>query len=104
MRPYLRTSLTLLVGLILSTALARAADLLTNPGFELDPPGSTNSIIGWHAYSASSGNVLSETSAAIAHSGTNYLKVYQAFNGSINYNGVYQDNLSGAGAVYAANG
>src|ERR1700722_16049479 len=104
MRPYFTTSLAFLVGLILSTALARAADLMTNPGFELDPPGQTNTIIGWRAYSGSSGNVFSETSAAIAHSGTNYLKVYQAFNGSINYNGVYQDYLSGAGAVYAADG
>jgi beta-glucanase (GH16 family) len=104
MRQYFRTSLVFLVGVILSAPLLLASDLLTNPGFELDPPGQTNAIIGWHAYSASSGNVLSESSAAIAHSGTNYLKVYQAFNGSLNYNGVYQDNLSGAGAVYAADG
>jgi len=104
MRPYFRYCLALLVAVILSSAFARAADLLTNPGFEWDPPGQTNTIIGWHAYSASSGNVLSETSAAIAHGGANYLKVYQAFNGSINYNGVYQDYLSGAGAVYAAGG
>jgi beta-glucanase (GH16 family) len=79
-------------------------DLLTNPDFELDPPGPTNVILGWNTYSASSGNVLSETSAAIAHNGTNYFKVYQAFNGTLNYSGIYQDNLSGPGAVYAADG
>ncbi|HUC86648.1 MAG TPA: glycoside hydrolase family 16 protein, partial [Candidatus Acidoferrales bacterium] len=42
--------------------------------------------------------------AAIAHGGTNYLKVYQAFNGSTNYDGIYQDYISGPGAVYAADG
>ncbi len=90
--------------LILSTPFARAGNLLTNPGFELDPPGPSSVIVGWKAYTASSANVWSETSAAIAHGGTNYLKVYQAFNGSINYNGVYQDYLSGPGAIYAADG
>jgi beta-glucanase (GH16 family) len=104
MRSGLRTSAGIVVVLVLSALLAHGGDLLTDPGFELDPPGPTSVITGWNSYSASSGNVLGETSAAIAHGGTNYLKVYQAFNGSINYNGVYQDNLSGAGAVYAANG
>jgi beta-glucanase (GH16 family) len=98
-----KTGPAFLVSLMLSTPLLRAADLLTNPGFELDPPGPTNVIRGWNSYSAGSGNVLSETSAAVAHGGTNYLKLYQAFNGSVNYNGVYQDTLSGPGAVYAAN-
>jgi beta-glucanase (GH16 family) len=96
--------LAIVVGLMLSAPLVRAVDLLTNPGFEADPQGQTNVIFGWNAYSGSSGNVWSETSASVAHGGTNYLKVYQAFNGSVNYNGVYQDNLSGPGAVYAADG
>jgi beta-glucanase (GH16 family) len=100
----LKSSLAIVAGLMLLTPLVRGTDLLTNPGFELDPQGQTSVIIGWNSYSAGGGNVLSETSAAIAHSGSNYLKVYQAFNGSINYNGVYQDNLSGPGAVYAADG
>jgi beta-glucanase (GH16 family) len=90
--------------LVLSAPLVRAVDLLTNPGFELDPLGPTAVIFGWKSYSGSSGNVLSETSAFIAHGGNNYLKVYQAFNGAVNYSGVYQDNLSGPGAVYAADG
>ncbi len=94
----------MLLVLKLSAPLIRAGDLLTNPGFELDPQGQISTSIGWKPYSASSGNVLNETSSTIAHGGTNYLKVYQAFNGSINYNGVYQDYLSGPGATYAANG
>jgi beta-glucanase (GH16 family) len=94
----------MVAGLMLIAPLGRAADLLANPGFEADPQGETNVILGWNSYSPGSGNVLSETSPAIAHSGTNYLKVYQAFNGAVNYNGVYQDNLSGPGAVYAADG
>jgi beta-glucanase (GH16 family) len=92
------------VGLILSIPLVHAANLLTNPGFETDPQGQTNVIFCWNAYSGSSGNVWSETSATLAHGGTNYLKVYQAFTSSTNYNGVYQDNISGPGATYAANG
>lgn len=79
-----------------------AATLLTNPGFESDSTGQTSALLLWNAFSGSSGNVWSETSAAVAHSGTNYLKVYQAFNGQINYNGVYQDNISGPGTAYSA--
>jgi beta-glucanase (GH16 family) len=77
-------------------ASTRAKDILANPGFEagLAP-------LQWNIYGP---NVYTETSAAVAHRGTNYLKVYQAFNGSINFSGVYQDNLSGPGAVYAADG
>jgi beta-glucanase (GH16 family) len=104
MRLLFKNGLAIVVGLMLSAPLVRAANLLTNPGFEADPQGSTTNIFGWNSYSGSSGNVWSETSAAIAHGGTNYLKAYQAFNGVINYNGVYQDNLSGPGAVYAADG
>jgi beta-glucanase (GH16 family) len=104
MRLSLKSILVAAAGLLMFAPLGRGADLLTNPGFEADPQGETGVILGWNSYSAGSGNVLSETSAAIAHGGTNYLKVYQAFNGSINYNGIYQDNLCGPGAVYAADG
>jgi hypothetical protein len=89
----------LFAGLMLSTSLGRAAGVLVNPGFELG-----QAVFGWNSYSASSGNVLIQASATLAHGGTNYLKVYQAFNGSVNYSGVYQDNLSGPGAVFAADG
>jgi beta-glucanase (GH16 family) len=89
--------LFLLLGGHCSTAHANG--ILTNPGFEAD--GTNTAVVGWTSYGL---NVYSLTSATIAHSGANYLKVYQAFNGVTNYTGVYQDNLSGPGAVYAADG
>ncbi len=89
----------LCAGLMLSAPPGRAADVLANPGFELGQV-----PLGWNTYGAISHNVLIQTSAAIAHGGTNYLKVYQGFNGSVNYSGVYQDNVSGPGAVFAADG
>ena len=49
-------------------------------------------------------NAYSETSATQARSGTNYFKVYQAFNSQVNYTGVYQDYISGPGVVYSADG
>ena len=73
----------------------KAASLLSNPGFEFDPSGQNQSLPGWQTYGA---NTYNETGAN-AHSGTNYFKVYQAFNGSVNYNGIYQDYISGPGAV-----
>jgi len=79
---------------------AFAASLLSNPGFEAGGSQS-GSLPGWTAYG---GNAYNETSRAIAHSGSNYFKVYQAFNGQVNYTGVYQDYISGPGAVYAADG
>jgi beta-glucanase (GH16 family) len=75
-----------------------AGGILTNPGFELD---TSEAVVGWNMFGS---NVYSLTSATLAHSGANYLKVYQQFNGSLNYSGVYQDNLSGPGAVYSADG
>jgi len=83
----------------------RGADLLTNPGFETDPQGETTVVYGWNSYYAGGGgNVLSQTSTTLGNDGNNYLQVYQANTGAINYNGIYQDNISGPGAVYAANG
>jgi beta-glucanase (GH16 family) len=88
---------------ILAAAVAplRAVNLLSNPGFELDPIGETTTIPGWNPYG---GNAYGETSATLAHSGTNYFKVYQAFNNSVNYTGVYQDYISAPGTVYSADG
>jgi beta-glucanase (GH16 family) len=80
------------------SSMALANGLLTNPGFELD---TSEAVVGWNPYGA---NVYSLSSATLAHSGSNYLKVYQQFNGAINESGIYQDNLSGEGAVYAADG
>ncbi len=80
---------------------AFAGDVLSNPGFESDPMGETMSVAGWAPYG---GNVYSESSQTLSHGGTNYLKVFQAFNGQVNYTGVYQDYISSPGAVYAADG
>jgi beta-glucanase (GH16 family) len=92
-------------GIVFSLAIAvtsaLAGNVLSNPGFESDTIGETMTVLGWSAYG---GNAYSETSATLAHSGTNYFKVYQAFNGQVNYTGVYQDYISGPGAAYSADG
>jgi beta-glucanase (GH16 family) len=73
----------------------RAANILSNPGFE------TGTFGGWTLYGA---NDYVMQSSTLAHSGNYYFKVYQAFNGQTNYNGVYQDTVSGPGAAYSADG
>lgn len=88
------------VGLILAIGIlvaieARAANVLNNPGFE------TPGLAGWTTFGP---NNYSENTAGIAHGGTNFYKVYGAFNGAQNYTGIYQDNLSAPGAVYSADG
>jgi beta-glucanase (GH16 family) len=89
----------LFLTLLLSALPACASDILINPGFEAD--GASNAVVGWTTYGP---NVYGETSSTIAHSGTNYLKVYQDFSGGVNYSGVFLDTLSGPSAVYAADG
>jgi len=79
---------------------AQAASLLMNPGFELDAAGQNQNLVGWTLYGP---NNYNETGGP-AHSGTNYFKVYQGFSGAINYSGIFQDYISGPGAVYAADG
>ena len=79
----------------------KAAGLLSNPGFESDTNIESQSLPGWQTYGA---NNYSESDANQAHGGTNYYKVYQAFNGATNYTGIYQDYISGPGALYSADG
>ena len=74
---------------------ARAANVLTNPGFE------TTGLAGWTTFGP---NNYSENTAGIAHGGVNYYKVYGAFVGAQNYTGIYQDNPSAPGAIYSADG
>jgi hypothetical protein len=88
------------VGLSITGTSSRAANVLLNPGFETDVPGQSSSIPGWNTFGANT-YILN---GAPAHSGTNYFKIYQAFTGAINENGIYQDYISGPGAVYAADG
>ena len=97
-------NLCIIAGLVLASLPAVGASLLTNPGFELNPPGQNDVIRAWHSYSGGGSNVLTETSGGAAHAGANYFKVFQAFSGSVNSNGIYQDNISGAGAAYSADG
>ncbi|MDB6110767.1 MAG: hypothetical protein JWR69_2517 [Pedosphaera sp.] len=95
------TSLVIFLGWILAGVTAQAANLITNPGFESDPPGETQTIYGWTRYGL--GNTYSETGAT-ARTGTNFFKVYQGFNSATNFNGIYQDYLSTPTTVYAAEG
>ncbi len=90
-----------LVWLFVFIAKAGASSLLSNAGFESDLGGQSHGLPGWQTYGV---NGYSQTVAASAHSGTNYFKVYQAFTGSVNKNGIYQDYISGPGAIYAADG
>ena len=88
--------LKLAVLLALTGWAGHAASLLLNPGFELG-----SSFGGWQTYGANTYNLSSATQA---HGGTNYLKVYQAFTGAVNYDGIYQDFIAGPGAAYDADG
>lgn len=85
----------------LTTARIHAANLLSNAGLEYDAQGPNQNFAGWQTYGQ---NAFSETSVTAAHTGSNYFKVYQAFNGQLNYTGIYQDYISGPGAVYQADG
>ena len=91
------------VVLKLSCLQTNAGNRLANPGFESDPPGESTNILAWTWYGQLWGNTFSETGAP-ARTGANYFKVFQGFTGSVNYNGIYQDNASGPGAVYSADG
>jgi beta-glucanase (GH16 family) len=82
--------------LILTALRLAAANVLTNPGFELDPAGA--SVLAWTGYGPNNYNETGPT----AHTGSNYFKVYQAFTGVVNSNGIYEDVLSGPGAAYSA--
>src|ERR1051325_9626280 len=83
--------------------VALGRNILTNPGFESDPPGQHQNIVAWNWYGQAWGNTLSE-SGSPARTGNNYFKLFQGFTGSVNYNGIYQDIASGPGAVYSADG
>ncbi|HZV34069.1 MAG TPA: glycoside hydrolase family 16 protein [Verrucomicrobiae bacterium] len=81
---------------------AFAGNILNDPGFEASG-NQTSTEVGWTMYGQGF-NTLNQTSASIAHSGSNYFKVFQGFTGSVTYSGIFQDNPSGAGATYSADG
>lgn len=94
--PILLPSIAVTCAILISALCAGriyAANVLGNPGFE------TGNLGGWVTFGANN-YILTGT----AHSGTNCYKVYQAFNGATNYTGIYQDNVSGPGASYSADG
>ena len=87
-------------GWMLTGLAAAQGSLLLNSGFETDASGQNTNILGWTLYGT---NTYNET-GALAHGGSNYFKVYQAFIGAVNNNGIYQDYISGPGAAYTASG
>ncbi|HTB82905.1 MAG TPA: glycoside hydrolase family 16 protein [Candidatus Sulfotelmatobacter sp.] len=87
--------------LLLSLLPIQAAGLLSNAGFESDTNNENQTLFGWQSYGQ---NFYNEANPSVAHSGTNYLKLYQAFVGTVNYTGLYQDYISGPGATYSADG
>ena len=85
-----------------ATVVSSSSNVLSNPGFESDPAGENQTLPGWTTYGP---NAYSETSVTLAHGGLNYFRVYQDLNNtSVNYTGIYQDYISGPGAVYTADG
>ncbi len=74
---------------------AEAANVLNNPGFE------TGNLGGWASYGP---NTYVMNTPAVAHSGSYYFKIYQTFNTQTNYNGIYQNYVSGPGVTYTADG
>lgn len=92
--PRAATCLAFVVGLLFAIE-ASAANVLTNRGFV------TPDLAGWMTFGP---NNYSEDTPGIAHGGTNFYKVYGAFNSVQNYSGIYQDNLSAPGAIYSADG
>src|SRR5260221_8680751 len=92
-----------LLWLVVTDTPAFAGNVLSNPGFESDAPGENRNIVGWTWYGQPWTNTFSETGPA-AGSGNNYFKVFQGFTGSVNYNGIFQDYISGPGAAYTADG
>lgn len=85
-----------------TTAPSVSSNLLSNPGFESDAASENQTFPGWTIFGP---NTYNETGAAAAHSGNNYLKIFQDFSaGHVNYSGIYQDYISGPGATYTADG
>jgi beta-glucanase (GH16 family) len=93
-----RSGIGIFSGLAVFVTTLPAGNVLTNPGFESDAPGESPNLIGWTAYGA---NNYNETGSP-AHSGNNYFKSSPALTGGVNYNGIYQDYISGPGATYSA--
>ncbi|MDB6023450.1 MAG: hypothetical protein JWQ04_3307 [Pedosphaera sp.] len=102
------SSLVVIGGILLAAIFPNqgvlAANILNDPGFEATPGGvQTNLVVGWTTYGQNP-DTYTEFNTNIARSGSNYFKVYQAFTGSVNYNGAYQDITANVGNAYTADG
>lgn len=90
--------------------MAQSTNVLRNPGFEAEAAGKSLSFAGWTTFGPNYGpvvhtNVYSEGGNGVAHGGVSCLKVTPDLTTyNVNFNGVYQDYLSGPGATYAADG
>ena len=95
--------LALLVGSLgMSGNTLQASNILQNAGFEADGGhGNGAPITSWNF---SNGNTFWINVDSYAHSGANYYKVWGQFNGSPNYNAVWQDNSSLPSSTYQADG
>ncbi len=92
----------MLAGFLFASLVAQAGNILQNPGFEADGNhGNGAPITSWNF---SAGDTFWINVDSFAHSGANYYKVWGQFNGSPNYNAVWQDNSSLPGATYQADG
>ncbi|HLX71148.1 MAG TPA: glycoside hydrolase family 16 protein [Verrucomicrobiae bacterium] len=99
------TALALAInGLIVLAASGQPTNLLNNPGFEINSPGQDTNVVQWQLYGANTFVETSPLGSSLAHGGTNYFKVSSATNGTVNYDGCYQDYISGPGATYSADG
>ncbi len=74
---------------VLSCGNIVAGNRLINSSFE-DSAGliKTNGAVGWTAFGTANSSVKSNN--LLAHSGTNYLSLFQNFSGGNNFSGVYQ--------------
>jgi len=88
---------------LLAPAQSRAANLLSDPGFENNPVGAdVHPITGWQWY-GQTWDTFTE-SDGFAHNGSNYFKVFGQFATNDNYSGLYQDNPAAPGNTYSADG
>jgi len=92
----------LLAGFLFASLVAQAGNILLNSGFEADGNhGNGAPITSWNF---SNGDTFWINVDSYAHSGKNYYKVWGQWNGTVNYNAVWQDNSSLPSSTYQADG
>jgi beta-glucanase (GH16 family) len=91
--PSFTASIAVFLAIFANTSFA--SNILSNPGFE------TGDLTGWTSFGP---NTYVEGNEATPHGGADYLKMYGAFIGALNYTGVYQDTPCSPGVTYSADG